>query len=139
MTGDETDYWDQSVSASYTATLTDTINDPTNDQQLNIWAENSTNASTQQFIWNVNFLNSTYFFYWVNTGGGGGPTNSGYMNCINGEIHVVVASTSIEFIGATSVTISVPFQNLAQIQTSNDGNGATSGDYTSGDLAIVIQ
>lgn len=142
MTGDEVDYWNVSIPDSYTtytATLKDTIVDPTNNQQLSIWAENSTSLQTQQFIWYVNFVNSTYFQYWANTGGGGNPSNSGFLNCINGVVYVVVSNTYIEFIGSTEVTVNVAFQNLAQIQTSNNGNGVTSGDYTSGNLAIGIQ
>lgn len=142
MTGDEVDYWNVSIPDSYTnytATLKDTIVDPTNNQQLSIWAENSVNINTQQFIWYVNFVNSTYFQYWANTGGGGNPSNSGFLNCINGIVYVYVSNTYIEFIGSTEVTVNVAFQNLGQIQTSNSGNGVTSGDYTSGNLAIGIQ
>ena len=89
------------------------------DQQLGIWAENSTDLNTQQWIWNVNFINSTFAYYWVNTEGGNGPQGS--LNCSNGSVNVVVDSTSIEFIGTSSITINTAFENLGQIQTSNGG------------------
>jgi hypothetical protein len=131
-------YWNVSVTESYQVTLNDTIKDSTGNQQLSIWAENSIDVNTQQFIWNVNFVNSTYFFYWANNGTAGGPSNSGYLNCINGVVYVVVSNTSIEFIGSSAVTINMPFQNLEQIQTSDNGNGVTSGDYTNGSFSLTI-
>lgn len=101
-------------------------------QELNILAESSLNdVNSNLWIWMVEFVNSTYFHYWVNTGGGNGP--SGYLNCVNGVVYVVVSSTSIEFIGSTSQTVNVAFQNLVQIQTANWG-----GNFNSGELNIEI-
>ena len=104
MTGNEIDYWDQSVSAGYTVTLNDTMTVTSGTQQLSIWAESSLNdVNSNLWIWNVQFLNSTYFQYKVNTGGGSGPAGS--LNSVNGVVYVVVSSTSIEFIGSTSHTV----------------------------------
>jgi hypothetical protein len=132
MTGAEIDYWDVSVSSSYTVTLNDTLTVTSGNQELTIWAENSTDINTQQWIWNIEFMNSTFFYYWANTGGGNGPQGS--LNCVNGIVYVVVSNTSIEFIGTSSITINTTFQNLEQIQTQNDG-----GNFNSGKLNIGIQ
>jgi len=135
MAGNEIDYWNQSVSVSYTVTLNDTMSVGAQPDQLGILAESSLNdVNSNLWIWNVNFVNSTFFYYWVNTGGGNGP--QGHLNCVNGVAYVVVTNTSIEFIGATSYTVNISFQNLVQIQTSNGGNGA---NFTSGNLNIGIR
>ena len=133
MTGDEVDYWNQSVSAAYTVTLTDSMTVSSGAQQLGVWAYNSANTKTQQWIWNVNFMNSTFAYYWVNTGGGTGP--QGHISCINGLVYVVVTNTSVEFIGSsTPVTVPTTFQDLGQIQTQNGG-----GVFNGGKLSIEIE
>ncbi len=133
MTGAEIDYWDTSASSGYTATLQDTMTVTSGNQQLSVWAESSLNdVNSNLWIWNVEFVNSTYFHYWVNTGGANGP--NGYLSCINGVVYVIVSSTSIEFIGATSTTINTSVQSLVQIQTINDG-----GNFNGGALNIGIQ
>ena len=146
MTGNEIDYWNQSVSASYTVTLKDTMSVGAQPDQLGILAESSLNdVNSNLWIWNVNFVNSTFFYYWVNTGGGNGP--QGHLNTVGGIANVVVSTTYIEFIGsgtnqyyfvyyAGSNTFNNAFETLAQIQTSNGGNGA---NFTSGSLSIGIQ
>ncbi len=146
MTGNEIDYWNQTVSSSYTVTLKDTMSVGTQPDQLGIMAESSLNdANSNQWIWNVNFVNSTFFYYWVNTGGGNGP--QGHLNTVGGSATVVVTSTYIEFIGSGtgqyyslnysgSYSFNNVFETLAQIQTSNGGNGA---NFTSGNLTIEIQ
>jgi hypothetical protein len=80
----------------------------------------------------VTFVNSTYFHYYVNTGGGSGP--QGYLHCVNGVVYVVVTSNSIEFIGSTSYTVNVPFQTLVQVQTANYG----SDNLTGGKVNLTI-
>jgi len=134
MTGSETDNWDVSVSSGYTLTLKDSMTVSSGSQQLGIWAYNSANANTQQWIWNVNYMNSTFAYYWVNTGGGNGP--QGHISCVNGEVYVVVTGTSIEFIGSSSATVNTGFQNVGQIQTENGGDGVTSGLFNGGTLQI---
>lgn len=136
MTGEEIDYWNQSVSASYTVTLNDTMTVTSGNQELSIWAESSLNdVNSTLWIWNVEFINSTYFWYWVNSPFGSANGPHGYLNCVNGIVYVVVSGTSIEFTGGVGeVTVSIAFQNLVQIQTQNDG-----GDFTSGNLNIGIQ
>jgi len=146
-TGSEIDYWNQTVSISYTAILKDTMSSGgTQPDQLNVFAESSLNdVNSNLWIWYVTFVNSTFFYYWVNTGGGNGP--QGHLNTVGGSVDVVVTSTYIEFIGSGAgqyYTVSYSgshsfnnvFENLEQIQTSNGGNGAA---FTSGNLAIEIQ
>jgi len=138
MTGNEIDYWNVSFSSSYTVTLTDTMSVGAQPDQLGILAESSLNdVNSNLWIWNVNFVNSTFFYYWVNTGAGNGP--QGHLNTVDGLVTVAVTSTSIEFIGSGTgqyIVIDTPFQNLMQIQTSNGENGAA---FTSGELSIRIQ
>ena len=126
MTGDESDYWNVSVSGSYTATLNDTLTVSSGNQELGIWAESSLNdVNSNLWIWSVTFVNSTSFSYWVNTGGGNGP--GGTLNCINGVVYVVVSPTSIEFIGSSSKTIDTNFQSLVQMQTFNGESSSFNG------------
>jgi len=133
-TGSETDIWDISVSSSYTLTLKDSMTVSSGSQELGIWAYNSASASATNWIWNVNYMNSTFAYYWVNTGGGNGP--QGHISCVNGEVYVVVTSASIQFIGSSSATVSTSFQSIAQIQTVNGGDGVTSGLFNGGLLQI---
>jgi hypothetical protein len=146
ITGNEIDYWNQTVSAAYTVTLKDTMSVGAQPDQLGILAESSLNdVNSNLWIWNVNFVNSTFFYYWVNTGGGNGP--QGHLNTVDGIATVVATSTSIEFIGSgagqyysLSYSGTYSFNNaletIEQIQTSNGGNGAA---FTSGNLALGIQ
>ena len=134
MTGSETDYWSVSVSSGYTLTLQDSMTVSSGSQQLGIWAYNSANANATNWIWNVNYMNSTFAYYWVNTGGGNGP--EGYISCVNGIVYVVASSTSIEFIGTSSVTVSTSFQNVVQIVTENGGDGVSSGLFNGGTLQM---
>jgi hypothetical protein len=132
MSGAEQDNWTITLTSSYTVKLTDSMTASSSQQQLQVWAESSLNdVNSNLWIWNVNFVNSTFFYYWVNTGGGSGPR--GHLDCVNGLVYVVVTSTSIEFIGTSSVTETIPFQNLVQIQTINYG-----GTFTGGDLVITV-
>jgi hypothetical protein len=134
VTGSEIDYWNVSISSGYSLTLTDSMTVSNGSQQLGIWAYNSANANATNWIWNVNYMNSTFAYYWVNTGGGNGP--QGYISCVNGIVNVVVSSTSIEFIGSSSATVSASFQNIEQIQTENGGDGVTSGLFNGGTLQM---
>jgi hypothetical protein len=87
-------------------------------------------------------VNSTYFKYWVNTGGGNGP--SGYLNCDDGTVNVVVTNTYIEFIGGVgqyyyvyysgSYSFNNVFETLEQMQTANFGTDV----FTGGNLNIKI-
>lgn len=133
MTGQEVDNWATSITSGYTATLTDSMTTSNGQQQLAIWAESSSNdVNSNLWIWNINFVNSTFFYYWVNTGGGNGP--QGHLNAVNGVANVVVTSTSIEFIGTNSITINTGLQHVVQIRTENDGS-----TFNSGNLKITIQ
>jgi hypothetical protein len=146
MTQEETgtsDYWNISVAQTYTVTVNDTIVDSSkpNNQQLSLLAESSLNdVNNNLWIWQVIFMNSTYFYYEVNTGQG----NTLYgASCINGIVYVVVSNTSIEFIGSTanlvyyssSYSFNNVFETLAQIQIENGGTD----NFTSGNLNVVIQ
>jgi len=91
-----------------------------NDVNSNLW------------IWNIDYVNSTFFYYEVNTGGGTGP--SGHLDCVNGVVYVAVSSTSIEFIGSSTATVKTTFQNLVQIQTVN-GNG---NNFNGGKLTLTL-
>ena len=145
-TGNEIDYWSLSVPASYTVTLTDTMSVGAQPDQLGIMAESSLNdVNSNLWIWNVNFVNSTFFYYWVNTGAGNGP--QGHLNSVDGVVNVVVTNAYIEFIGSGagqyytvnylgSYSFNNVFEPLVQLQTSNGGNGAA---FTSGELNIGIQ
>jgi hypothetical protein len=132
MTGSEIDYWNVSASSGYNLTLTDSMKVSNESQQLGIWAENSSDSNTQQWIWNVNYMNSTFAYYWVNTGGGNGP--QGNISCVNSVVNVVVTSTSIEFIGSSSATINTSFQSIGQIQTTNGDDNS----FTGGNLVMTL-
>ncbi len=137
ITGDWTDYWNVSLTTSYDVTLSDSMTVTRGAQQLGVWAYDSTDLDTQSWIWNVNFMNSTFAYYWVNTGAGNGP--HGQLAVTNGVIFVEATSTQITFIsGANSVPVSIAFQNVEQIQTQNMGDDKTSGIFNGGTLTISV-
>jgi len=109
MTGNEIDYWNVSVSGSYTLTLNDTMTVTSGSQYLLISGLNS--GST---IWSVTYLTSNTY----QIGG-----NSTTFNCVNGIVYVIVNNNTITFIGTTSYTETVSSQTLTQVRTANgDGN-----------------
>lgn len=126
------DDWDVSTSGSYTVTLTDSMTVASGSQQLGVWAYSSTTPGSTNWIWNVNFMNNTFAYYWVNTGGGNG--SQGHLTLTNGVLFVAVSSTSITFIGSASVPVTVNIQNVNLIETQNGG-----GSFNGGELTIQLQ
>jgi len=91
-------------------------------QWLQVFAYNSTNDTYYDTSWGVVFVNSTYFMHFY-----GNMQDVEYGNCSNGIVTVVVDSNSVTFVGTSSYTNHIGFQNLEQIQTSN-GDGDFNGN-----------
>jgi hypothetical protein len=125
-----TDLWNLTANSNYQITLNDTMTVSSGNQYLEIDARNST--SDGAYIWAIWFRNATYFTYTTYIPGQySNPEDFGGLNCNKGVAIITVTNTSITFTGASSFTSHVPFQNLAQIQTSNgDGN------FNGGELSI---
>jgi len=125
-----TDYWNLSEISSYIATLNDSMTVSSGDQYLIIEGE-SYNGNIG-VIWQVWFLNATYYHY--ETDVYGQTPNSGYAYCNSGLVQVSVSSTAITFTGTTSISFNVPFENLDFVLTRN-GDGS----FNSGNLSINVE
>jgi hypothetical protein len=124
------DLWNITVMNPYTVILNDSMTVSSGDQYLQVWAQNSTDLNTQWYIWEVVFMNSTYFQYKIDNLGGA-HYMQGYLYCNSGIVQVVSTQTTLTITGTSLVTTNMAFQNLEQIQTSNgDGN------FNSGELRI---
>jgi hypothetical protein len=124
------DYWNLTVTSPYTATLNDSMTVSSGDQYLIIEGENYN--GNIGVIWQVWFLNATYYYY--ETDVHGQTLNSGYGYCNNGLVQVSVTNTAITFRGTTSTSFNVPFENLDFVLTRNgDGN------FNGGKLSINVQ
>lgn len=127
-----TDVWNVTVDSNYQVTLIDTMTVSSGNQYLEIDARNSTDSGA--YIWAVWFKNATYFTYTTYIPGQfSNPQDFGGLNCNNGIVTITVTNTSITFVGSSSFTSHVSFQNLAQIETQNaDGN------FNGGELNIEV-
>jgi hypothetical protein len=130
MISPSTDYWNLTVTSPYIVTLNDSMTVSSGDQYLIIEGE-SYNGNIG-VIWQVWFLNATYYHY--ETDVYGQTPNSGYAYCNNGLVQVSVTNTAIAFIGTTSISFNVPFENLDFVLTRN-GDGIFNG----GNLSIRVQ
>jgi len=132
MAADQADYWSLStVTSPYTVVLNDTMAVSSGNQLLEIDGEWNLSAATP--MWTVVFLNSTSFNFFV-YGTDGSMVNSGYyLPCSNGIVTVTVTLTQITFTGTTSTPSNVPFENLLQIASLNDG-----GNFIGGELDMTV-
>jgi hypothetical protein len=128
MANYQRDFWNITMTNPYTVTLNDSMTVSSGNQYLGVWAHNP--AGT--IIWEVEFKNSTYFYY--QTLISGGRHDSGYLGCADGNVQVTVNSAKITFVGTSSFTSNQTFENLGQIATIN-GDGAFNG----GKLNIEVQ
>jgi hypothetical protein len=127
-----TDLWNITISNPYTITLNDSMDVQNGDQCLQILAQNCSDSLTQSYVWQVVFINGTCISYQI---GGSGEKSyaQGYLNCSGGIVQVTTTKTTLTISGSTSFTMSVAFQNLGQIQTSNGD-----GDFNGGQLDMDL-
>ena len=128
MANGSKDLWNVTTTDPYTVILNDSMTVTSGEQWLQIFCYNSTNNSYYDTSWGMAFVNSTYFMHFY-----GNMQDIEYDNCSNGVVTVVVDSNSITFIGTSTYTNYVDFQNLAQIQTSNGD-----GDFNSQELDVTL-
>jgi hypothetical protein len=128
--GPGTDCWNLTVSSPYVVILNDSMIVSSGDQYLIVEGE-SYNGNIG-VIWQVWFLNATYYRYVTDVYGR--TPNSGYAYCSNGLVQVSVSSAAITFTGTTSISFDAPFENLDFVLTRN-GDGSFNG----GKLSINIQ
>lgn len=128
MMNPRSDYWNITVTKPYTAVLNDSMTVSSVNQYLMIAGLSSSIMN----VWAVLYQNSTYFQY-VTWDVNGNEVNSGWLNCSNGLVQVIVTTTTITFTGTTSFTSNVPFQNLSEVWTAN-----SDGDFNSGELYIKL-
>ncbi len=127
-----TDTWNQAQTAPYTATLNDSMTVSSGNQLLEISAYNSTDTTTQWYVWQVEFINSTYIQFTVDNLGGANYVQ-GNLYCINGVVQVSITPSSVTITGTSSYSESMNLQSVAQIQTVNVG-----GDFNGGNLVISV-
>lgn len=127
-----TDTWNQALTTPYTVTLNDTMTVSNGDQDLVIKSYNSTDSTTQWYIWQVEFINSTYIQFTVDNLGGA-QYMQGNLLCDNGVVQVAVTQTTITFTGTSSYQVNMNLQSVQQIQTINGD-----GDFNHGNFVIAI-
>jgi hypothetical protein len=136
MENHQTDFWNITATNPYTVRLNDTMTVSSGNQFLEIdgvpvggqgveggWAP----------MWTVYFVNNTSFDFFIHDANGS-MVNSGYDLPCSGIVQVVVTTTQITFIGISPVTSNIPFKNLVQIVTVNEG-----GNFNNGQLGITLK
>jgi hypothetical protein len=140
MANYQADLWNITVTNPYTVVLNDTLTVSSGTQALDVngYPNTSAFASGIPPVWTVVFVsnifasNTTFNFFVYDTNGS--IVNAGYsLPCNSGTVQVVMTATQITFIGTSPVTSNLPFENLGQIATLNDG-----GDFNGGQLDITL-
>lgn len=130
MANYETDYWNMTATDPYTVILNDSMTVSAGSQYLDVISYNSSSGSAEG-IWQVEFINSTYFYYCTFISGV--THDEGHLGCDNGIVQVIVTNTSITFVGTSSFTSNQTFENLGQIAVLNDD-----GNFNGGELNIDV-
>jgi hypothetical protein len=128
MTRPRNDYWNITVTNPYTVKLNDSMTVSSGNQYLMITGLSSSIMN----VWAVLYQNSTYFQY-VTWNASGNQVDSGWLNCNNGIVQVVVTTTTITFTGTASFTSNIPFQNLGEVWTAN-----SDGAFNGGELYMTL-
>ena len=135
MANHQTDFWNVTIKNHYTIVLNDTMTVSSGNQLLEIDGVPSGGQGAEGTWaprWVVYFVNNTafdFFIYATNRS----MINSGYSLRCSGIVQVVVTSTQITVTGTSSVTSNIPFENLVQIVTVNDG-----GNFNGGRLGMAL-
>ena len=135
MANHQTDFWNITITNPYTVVLNDTMTVSSGNQLLEIDGVPSGGQGVEGTwapMWIVHFVNNTTFDFFIYATNGS-MVNSGYNLPCSGIVQVVVTATQITVIGTSPVTSNIPFENLVQIVTVNDG-----GNFNGGHLDITL-
>jgi hypothetical protein len=128
MMNPRSDYWNITVTKPYEVILNDSMTVSSVNQYLMITGLSSSIMN----VWTVLYRNSTYFQY-VTWDANGNQVDSGWLNCNNGIVKVVVTATTITFTGASSFTSNILFKNLGEVWTAN-----SDGAFNGGELYMIL-
>ena len=135
MANHQTDFWNITITNPYTVVLNDTMTVSSGNQLLEIDGVPSGGQGVEGTwapLWIVHFVNSTTFDFFIYAANGS-MVNSGYNLPCGGNVQVVVTATQITVKGTSPVTSNIPFENLVQIVTVNDG-----GNFNGGHLDMIL-
>jgi hypothetical protein len=135
MANHQTDFWNITVTNPYTVVLNDTMTASSGNQFLEVDGVPEGGQGVEGAwapMWTVYFVNNTTFDWFIHAPNGSMVSSGSYLP-YSGTVQVVATSTQITFSGISSGKSNMPFENLVQIVTANEG-----GNFNGGQLDIAL-